>query len=591
MANLADRIQQQMERHLRPDKGTFPLSELAKWCAKEYGDLPALRIWTGEEYREVTYTGLWSQVQAIAHWLIEQGFKQGDRAAVLGENRPEWAASYLAIVAAGGVVVPVDRLLPVSGVRHIISDSGSTFLFASCKTLDVVAEMEDIKTLKTIVCFDDEGVKRDDDILALSGVLEEGRELDQELPTRSLDDWAAILYTSGTTGHSKGVILSQGNIMSNVAASYRSLPLGPGDTFLSVLPVHHSYEGTAGFLFPLYAGCSITYARSMKSQDLLTDMKETDVTIMLGVPLLYEKFHAGIKRGIKKKGAVAWGLFSTLYNLSALGEKFGKRWGVGLFRSFRKKAGLGTVNYFISGGGPLDPQDSLFFNRFGIYMLQGFGLTETSPITHLTPPWRIRHECIGPPFPGVQHKLINPNAEGIGELCIKGPNVFVGYYKNDDATAEAIDEENWLHTGDLAMIHDDGYVQITGRKKNMLVTGGGKNVYPEEIEYLISSSDFIAEVLVLGVPRQSGLGDEVGALVFPDYEQLDLHFEKQGKKASEDDVFALIRSEIKRLQAPLAEYKSVRHLRIMQEEFQKTSTRKIKRYLYSGDMLRVNGGE
>ncbi len=301
--------------------------------------------------------------------------------------------------------------------------------------------------------------------------------------------------------------------------------------------------------------------------------------------------HQGVERGIKKKGAVVKILFKVLYSLSALGEKFGKRWGRVLFRSFREKAGMGSVKWFISGGGPLDPEDSVFFNRMGIMMLQGFGLTETSPITHLSPTWRNRPECIGPPFPGVEHKIINMNHEGIGELCLRGPNIFAGYYKNEAATEEVFDDEGWFHTGDLALIHEDNYVQITGRKKNMLVTGGGKNVYPEEIEYMINKNRFVAESLVLGVPRKKGKGDEVGALIFPDYEQVDLYFDEKGVKATEDDVFNLLKTEIKDAQKDLAEYKWIRHMKIMQEEFQKTSTRKVKRYLYSGSMLQMNGME
>ncbi len=570
----------------RDHKGVYPISELAAKGAEWYGDQVALRASTGNGYREITYTRLWQRVQQVARWLIEQGIAQGDKVAVWGDNSPEWAIAYLGVQASGAVATPVDKLLPISGVRHILTDSKTRLLFAQAKFLEQLDEVETCPTLESCVSFDE---PLHMNAVPFASVLYKGDELEHSLPKRELDDLAALLYTSGTTGHAKGVMLSQRNLGTNIADAYRALPLGPGDNFLSVLPVHHSFEGTAGFLFPLYCGAAITYARSLKSNELLEDIKNTNVTIMLGVPLLYEKMHAGIVRKVKKAGAVKKTLFSALYGLAAKGETGENKLGRKLFRSMREQAGLGSVVYFISGGGPLDPATSQFFNRLGIHMLQGFGLTETSPITHLTPPKRIRHECVGQPFPTLQAKIHQPDENGIGELVVKGPTIFMGYYENQEATDEVLEPDGWFHTGDLGIIHDDGYLQITGRKKNLLVTGGGKNVFPEEIEYLVNRSEYIAECVVLGIPRTSGYGDEVGALIFPDYEQLDLHFEKLGKKATEDDVNDLIKREIKLAQKELSEYKHVRHFRLMDEEFQKTSTRKVKRYLYNGEMVKVNG--
>lgn len=568
----------------RDHKGVFPLSELSSWVAKEYGDQVALRHWNGSGHDEITYKEMNEKVQALAKWIVNYGIKPGDRVAILGENSPHWAISYLATQTAGATAVPVDRLLPVSGIRHILSDSETRLLFTFGKYAEMLSEAEPPTSLEKTVSFDhcDCG-----DELMWSICVEEGKELEAELPSRSLDDLAALLYTSGTTGHSKGVMLTHKNLASNMAACYQCLPLGPGDNFLSVLPVHHSFEGTAGFLFPLYTGCEITYARSLKSNELLEDIKNTNVTIMLGVPLLYEKMHAGILRSVKKKGKEK--LVNTLLSIVKIGEKFGGRWGVKLFGSLREKAGLGTVVYFISGGGPLDPAASEFFNRLGIFMLQGFGLTETSPVTHLTPPKKIRHECVGMLLPFLEAKIDNANEEGVGELLVRGDSVFGGYYQNDEATKEVIDSEGWFHTGDLGIIYDDGFLQITGRQKNLLVTGGGKNVYPEEIEYLLNRSDYIAESVVLGKERKKGLGDEVAALIYPDYEQVDIYFEGQDKKATPEDVNDLIKTEIKEAQKELADYKHIHHFRIMEEEFQKTSTRKVKRYLYSSEMLTVNG--
>jgi len=545
-----------------------------------------MRIWTGEQYREITYKEFHEKVIAVARWLVSFGIKPGDRVAILGENRPEWGVAYLGAQSSGAVAVPVDSLMPPSGIRHILVDSGARILMATPKFLRDVSEMAVIPNIEKLVCLSSQKVE---DALPIEDVIASGAKSTTALPKRSLDDLAALLYTSGTTGHSKGVMLSQRNVAFDVASASRLIHLGPGDVFLSVLPIHHAFECTTGFLLPIYCGAAITYARSLKSTDLIADMRGTKATIMVAVPLLYEKLHAGIVRGIKKKGRIPHYLFNVLYGTSLLGEKVGFDLGQKLFAGIREKAGLGSVRLFVSGGGPLDPQVADFFNRFGIRMLQGYGLTEAAPCTHVNPPWRSRAVTVGPPLPGVQHKLVDTNEQGVGEVLIKGDNIFVGYYKNKQATEDVLTKDGWLMTGDLAIIHPDGYLQIVGRKKNIIVTGGGKNVYPEEIEYYLNRQRFIAESLALGTPRESGYGEEVCALIYPDYEQVDLYFEEQGKKvkATPEDVDRLIKADVEAAQVDLADYKRIRSFRIQSEEFQKTSTRKIKRFLYKGEMVKV----
>ena len=576
----------QYERYLRPDRGLFPLSELASNSARDFNDRAVMRSWDGKGYAEISFTEFARRVHAIARYLIDHGLNTGDRVAILSENRPDWGAVYLGTQCAGGVIVPVDSLMHESGIRHIIHDSESRFLFASGKFIKLLAEVETISSLEATISLD---TPESEEIIAFKNVLDEGANSQTPLVERKLDDIAAIIYTSGTTGHSKGVMLTQQNIMSNVSAASRILDLDTSDTFLSVLPMHHTYECTTGFLLPVYCGCSITYARSMKSTELLEDMRNTNVTIMVAVPLLYEKMYAGIRRSLKKQGSLTRGVIAALFGITSTGEKLNLRLGKALFRSLREKAGLGSVIYFVSGGGPLDPRVAEFFNRLGIFMLQGYGLTETSPLTHVNLPKRIRNICVGPPIVDVEHRIDQPDENGIGEILLRGPNVFLGYYKNDEASSEAKTEDGWFRTGDLGKIYPDNYLQITGRKKNMLVTAGGKNVFPEEVEHYMNRSPYIMESVVLGVQRESGFGDEVAALIYPDYEQIDLHFEELSVKPSDADVLALLKSEMKEAQKSLPEYKRVHRFRIMEEEFQKTSTRKIKRYLYSGDMLKVNG--
>jgi long-chain acyl-CoA synthetase len=572
--------------HYRPDRGVFPLSELTKRSAKEFGDRPVMRIWDGEGYSESTYNQLHERVVCVANWLIEQGVENGDRVAVLGQNSPDWATSYLGIQTAGAVCVPVDSLMPPAGIRHIISDSGSKILFVGDKFLGMLEEMEPIKTLDTVVSFNEVSPPA---TLTLNEVVEEGAKFAGDLPERDLDEVAAILYTSGTTGHSKGVMLTQRNLATNVATAYSLIPVGPEDTFLSVLPVHHSFEATAGFLFPIYSGSSITYARSLKSAEIVEDIRNTGVTLMVGVPILFEKMMLGMKRKLKQAGKDK--LVNTLMGVAKAGDVVGLNLSRSLFRGLRQKAGMDKIRYMCSGGGPLDPAVAKFFNLLGLTLFQGYGLTETSPMTHINLPWKIKHHCVGPAIPGVECKLLDINEQGIGEVCIKGPNVFKGYYKNDKATAETFTSDGWFLTGDLGVIDSDGFLQITGRKKNMLVTYGGKNVYPEEIEHHINHSEFISESLIVGVPREKGMGDEVGALIFPDFEQVDLYFENKKIKAEPDDVRNLIKSEIQLHQKELADYKRIKTFRVVDEEFQKTSTKKIKRFLYDGEMAKVNGGK
>lgn len=292
------------ESHLRPHRGLFPLSELIDSSAADFGELPVTRTWNGEEYAPTTYNEFRDQVVSVANWLLKNGIGEGDHIAILGENRREWAVSYLAVQKAGAVCIPVDSMMPGPGIRHVLSDSESKMLFVSGKFLQIIEELEKIKSLKQVICFDQPG--ESSEALSYPEILEEGKKLEYTFRKRDMNEIAAVLYTSGTTGHSKGVMLSQGNLMSNVASAYRIFPIGPGDTFLSVLPIHHSFEATTGFLLPMYSGCTITYARSLKSNDIIEGIRETQVSFMVGVPLLYEKCSRGSCEVYGRKGRKNW---------------------------------------------------------------------------------------------------------------------------------------------------------------------------------------------------------------------------------------------------------------------------------------------
>ncbi len=571
-----------------PPKDLFSLSELADLSAEKYGDLPAMRVWRDKQYIVFTFNALRDRVHSVAKWLINEGVQPGDHVAIMGQNSPEWETTYLAIQCAGAVGIPIDRMLPPSGVRHILSDSKSRLLFADSAFLQSLKEVEAVSSLQRTISLDDIQVE---DSLLFKDILTTGSKLDTKLRSKDMEELAVILYTSGTTGHSKGVMLSSHNIASDVIMAAQYYDLGVGDNWLSILPVHHSFEATAGFLFSIFQGSCITFAKSLAGPEIVASIRDTGVTCMCGVPLVFEKMQAGIFRNLKKKSPFAQLMFRTLLRTVIAGEKVGLNLGKMLFKSVRKKAGMGTIRVFLSAGGPLDPEIARFFNRMGLTLVQGYGLTETAPCTHLTPPWKLVHHSVGPPMPGIECKILNPNEDGVGEVCVKGPNVFMGYYKNEEATKATFTEDGWFRTGDLGRILKDDYLQITGRLKAMLVTAGGKNVYPEEIEFYLNRSRYIAESVVVGIPRKQGTGEEVGALIYPDYEQIDIRSESTGKQYSVEDIYRIIQEEVRKAQKNLADYKKIKEFRIFDSEFQKTTKRTIKRFLYSSDMISVENSK
>ncbi len=567
------------EHLLQPPREPVLPGRLAAWAGERYGDRPALRAFDGHTYRTMRFGELAGDVERLAGWLLAGGLGPRDRVALVGPNGPAWVTVYLAALEAGGIIVPIDPQASAQGIRHVLSISGSQFLFASRAHLEGLSELADPPRLQRSVCLEDDASLGDASLGELARE-EPAHPRRRPPPLCTPDDPAALLFTSGTTGHSKGVLLSHGNLAANVSAGARVLPLTDKDVFLSVLPLHHAYEATVGCLVPLTFGCSITYAPSFKSRDLIHAMRATGVTFMLGVPLLFEKFRAAMMRRLQSRPWTDRTAFRLAWNAAALAERLGLPAGRVLFARLRAHAGLNRVRGFVCGGGPLDPEVSVFFNRLGILFLQGYGLTETSPLTHVNLPGRVRHDTVGPPICNVQCRIDAPDEHGVGEICIRAPSVFQGYYEDEESTAAVIDDEGWFHTGDLGRVDRDDYLRISGRSKSIIVTAGGKNIYPEEIEALLGRSPYIADALVIGVRRGGGYGEEVGALIHPDRERVDLHFEAHGGHATPVKVRDLIAREIQRLLADVPTYKRPHQFEIREEDFERTSTRKIKRYLY-----------
>ena len=562
--------------------------EMVENSCKIFADKVVMQMKEGGVYRKVTYRDFWDNINKVAKGLRHLFFLPKERAAVYSENSPEWGMAYLGISLSGGIIVPIDAQMKPDEILFILDHSKSKFIFTSSKLLDNVLEIfKKAKSLKKIICFDD--VEETKDVIKFDELLKKGEKVKFAfLPKIKPNNILSILYTSGTTGVSKGVMLTQKNVISDVELSSQMLYFDENDTFLSVLPLHHSFECTAGFLTPLYKGATITYAESLKSSNILANIKETNVTVMLGVPLLFEKFYNGIKKSISEKSLpVRIAFNSMLFTVKLIRKLTGKKIGKQVFKSLREKAGLESIRFFISGGGPLRPDIAEDFDDLGLTILQGYGLTETSPVVSVSTLEHLNYYSVGLPLPEIEVKIDKPDENGIGEIIVKGDIVMKGYYKNKKETQKVL-KNNWLYTGDMGYIDKDGFLYITGRKKNIIVTAGGKNVYPEEIEEKLNSSDFILESLVYGLATsERDRAEKIVALIVPDYEKIENHFKSLNINLTDEKLIELIKNEIKNVNDKLPIYKRISNFKIHPEEFVKTSTRKIKRYLYISEMLNV----
>jgi long-chain acyl-CoA synthetase len=520
-------------------------------------------------FNEITYYELCENVKKIAGYLKSKKFKKGERAAVLGENRPEWGICHLGILWAGGIVVPLDSRASVSEWGHILRHSESKFLFVSEKFYDDVMEIRDeIPEVKEIISFE------------FLPQIFEGEEKMEKPEEVEREDVAVILYTSGTTGLSKGIMLTHDNILSNIEMLLKVLDVDEKEVFFSVLPIHHVFEGTCGFLAPITLGCQIFYARSLKSKELIEDLKSARPTIFLVVPLLLEKMLIGIDKKIKKSNIIKKGVFYSLKGMSKFFQTIRfKSSSKILFKKVREELGLNRLKYLISGGAALPRWISKEYEIMGFPIYQGYGLSETSPVVSVNLPNKCKNESVGPPLPGVEIRIFDPDIEGIGEIGVKGKIVMKGYYKNEEATKKVF-RDGFLLTGDMGKIDKDGFLYITGRKKSVIVTKGGKNIYPEEIEEKLLQSPFIKEVLVLARIHPKTKTEEIHAIIYPDFEFIDEWAKEKEIEITDEKLNKIIEEEIEKVNKELADYKRVRSFSLREEEFPKTTTQKIKRYLF-----------
>ncbi len=552
----------------------------------KYKERKALSIDREDLKISYTYGELIDKIISLSYALLDLGFKRGDKISILSESRPKWGLSYFAITSIGITAVPIDIYLKPKEMAYMLEHSEAKGIFVSSGLLGKFSEIEDsLPNIKHVFTLDKiDGEK----YIFIEDLIDKGKKLRENDPEDSKfikaeveeEDIASLLYTSGTTGISKGVMLTHKNILSDVDAVYQEFNFSEKDRAVSVLPLHHSYEFTAGLVTLLYCGLGITYAGSLAPQVLIGAFRKVKPTVVLVVPLLVEKLYKGVWREIKKKGKTVYYIMQSLNSLSLFFCKYLKLpIGKYLFRSIVEKLGLTELRFFISGGGPLSRPLISGYRNFGIEILQGYGLTETSPITNVNLEWKNKVGSVGPAIPGVQVKISNPDNEGKGEIIIKGPVVMKGYYKNEEATNEVL-RDGWLYTGDSGYLDRDGFLYITGRLKSMIVTKGGKNIFPEEIELVLSQSPYIAEVLVVGRYDPSKKDEVPYAIIYPNYEELELIAKERGFELTDEKIREILKREIQELSRELADYKRVKDFELRKEEFPKTSTRKIKRYLF-----------
>ena len=550
------------------------LKEMLDGSAKLFANDTAFLVKTeeGGPYKPITYTQFRDDVNAMGTALMNLGLSNS-RIAIISENRYEWAVTYLATVNGTGVVVPLDKELPIAELKSLLLRSRADAVFYSAaKTGDVESIADDVPNLKYRISMD---IKEStDSVYSYQALLKKGYEL-VEKGDRSFIDapidkeiMSILLFTSGTTDKSKAVMLSHRNICSNLMDMCSMLYIGPDDVFLLLLPLHHTYACTCGFLCQMYRGCSIAFCEGLRH--IVKNLKESKTTILLGVPLILEAMYKKIWDQAAKDPKLLKKLKLGLKiskTLKAVGIDIRRK----LFKTIIENFG-GSIRLFISGGAAVDPQVVQGFQDFGIHCVQGYGLTECSPIIALNRNCDYNNASAGLPVPNTEITIDNPNEEGIGEIIAKGPNIMLGYYENEEATREVI-VDGWFHTGDLGYMDKDKFVYITGRKKNVIVTKNGKNIYPEEIETLLSRSPFVSECLVYG-KEGMGTGEvDVAADIFPDLEKVK---EELGEEnPSKDQIRLLLDKEVLKVNKSLELYKYIRYFTVRDTEFEKTTSKKI----------------
>ena len=587
---------------LNPERGT--LNQLFLEAVDRFNRPDALQYKVHGTYTPISHQELAARVRHAARALRKLGFVRGDRIAILSENRPEWAIADLACLSAGFADVPIYPALPPDQIAYILKDAGCVAICVSdaSQAAKIAGIRDQLPTLKKVISFDT-GLESADvslaDLVRRGGEGETAADIEQHRSDALAvdpDDLATLIYTSGTTGEPKGVMLTHNNIFSNVAACREKVPFMGEDITLSFLPLSHIFERMGGHYMMLATGTSIAYAESFDT--VPSNLVEVRPTIVLSVPRLYEKMYARVLEtalsggGLKKQiffwardVAARWAdvklAGGTPRGLLALKYSVAQRL---VFSTLQKRTG-GRLRFFVSGGAPLAPEINKFFYAAGLTILEGYGLTETSPVIAVNTPTDFRIGTVGKPVRGVEVKIIPET----GEICTRGPHVMKGYYNKPEATAEAIDADNWFHTGDIGEIHD-GFLAITDRLKDIIVTAGGKNIAPQPIENRLKTNKYISQPVMIGDKRKYPV-----MLIVPNFDHLErwamrknLLYTDRAQLIAMPEVIAKMQREMERVLSGLASFEMPKKVGLIEHEFsidrgQMTPSLKVKRRVIDRD--------
>lgn len=516
-----------------------------------------------------TYEDVYQKILNISSYLREKGLKKGDKVAINGKNSIEWAIAYLSINFCGAVVVPLDNQLHTKKLKQLITYSDSSFIIADKNVLDGIKNEDETYLSNFKECLTLQGSSEE-----YNSIMNIKAENIKDPVQGNCNDMAAIIFTSGTTGNEKGAILSQKNIVSDIfqASDNTLLDINSSDILYALLPLHHSYCCTAVLLVSIAFGCECVFGHGIVLSRMLNDLKRGKVTIFMGIPLLYNKLLSGIMKEIKKKGTFINlfvhilmfinGFFKKYFNKAPLRGFFNKM--------ILSKLGFDHNKFLISGAGPLSPKVFKQYQQLGLDFVQGYGLTETSPIVALNPKDHFKIDSVGRMFALVDAKILNPNKKGIGEIALKGPNICQGYYKDKENT-EKLFEDGWLKTGDLGYLDKENYLYLKGRAKNIIVSEGGKNIYPEEIEDQFQTYTQIDQILIRGYQEKKDVPAEcIEAVIYPNQE-----FYKDKK----DEIEKEVKEIVSLVNKELSGYKKISKITIIDKPMAMTSTKKIKRNL------------
>ena len=518
----------------------------------------------------ITYEEFKKDIVYLGTNLIKNGLLN-KKIAVIGQNSYKWCVSYLA-ASIVGIVVPIDKELHSDDVINFMNVAEASCILGDNKNLDQVKDnFEKLNNPNTMfIYFNDTNSSSFtfDDFKDTGKKIYEDGFNDFDNIKINPDEMRILLFTSGTTGNAKGVCLSQRNICSNILSTYGIVKVKRSDLFFSVLPLHHTYECTLGFLLPIYSGASIAHCEGLRY--ISQNMAEFHPSVILCVPLLLEKMHKTIVKSMNKSLPKKYKKTDNQnpYNdLPAILKK--------IVRTKVKNTLGGRLRVFIVGAASVNPNIVADFRNLKLNTLQGYGLTECSPLVAGNTDFFQRDDSAGLPIPNVEYKIDSPNSEGIGEILVKGPNVMLGYYKNDEETKKAI-QDGWFHTGDLGKVDENGYLYITGRCKSVIVTKNGKNIYPEEVEYYLNDNPLVSESLVLGIHKEDDDETYINAQIYPNIEAIAEYLKSSVPTKSE--IKKVISDVVSSVNKKLPNYKHIKGVIIRDKEFEKTTTQKVKRY-------------